>query len=98
MREFGIAVAQGYKTLIFQALRDVASDPDRLGSRVRQELGEPLLTYHLRFSRGQVPYERQIRRPRHYFLYRIKDDVVEILRLIHDAQDLERHLPGDAPI
>ena len=94
-REFGVAVAHRYEALIFQALRDIERNPDRLGARVRPELAEPLLTYHLRFSRRHVPQGQQVRRPRHYVVYRVKDDIVEILRLIHDAQDLERHLRGE---
>lgn len=82
-----------YDTLISQALRDIESDPQRLGVRVRAELDDSLHTYHLQFSSRRRPPDEQVRRPHRYFVYRIQDDVVETLRLIHDAQDLQRQLP-----
>ncbi|MDA0206772.1 MAG: type II toxin-antitoxin system RelE/ParE family toxin [Acidobacteria bacterium] len=95
-KEFGAAAALRYETLIFQALRDIESDPSRLGVRSPAELAHPVHTYHLQFSSHRVPHHEFVRRPRHYFVYRIKDNIVEILRLIHDAQDLERHVPGES--
>ena len=94
-QEFGARASARYETLIRQALQDIKSDPDRLGVRARTDLGDPVHTYHLQFSRHNFPQDVHVRRPRHYFVYRVKDDLVEILRLIHDAQDLERHLPSE---
>ena len=93
-RKFGIAAALRYQALIRQALRDIESDPIRPGVKVRSDLEHPVRTYHLAFSRDHAPLDEQVRRPRHYVVYRVKDGIVEVLRLIHDAQDLQRQLPA----
>lgn len=94
-QEYGIRASSRYESLIWQAIGDIQSDPERLGVRTRAEFSDPVSVYHLEFSRRRLPPDQQVRRPRHYFVYRIKDDVVEILRLIHDAQDLQRQLPDE---
>jgi toxin ParE1/3/4 len=95
LREFGEAAAVRYEALISQALRDVASDPQRSGSKERPEIMmKGARTYHLEFSRTRVSGKRVIS-PRHFLLYRRREDgVLEIGRVLHDALDLQRHLPS----
>jgi toxin ParE1/3/4 len=83
-----------YETLIFQALKDIAADPERPGSLSRPEIVDGARTYHLRFSRERVVGDR-VRAPRHFLLYRRRNEVLEIARVLHDARDLKRHLPGE---
>jgi toxin ParE1/3/4 len=93
-REFGEAAARRYEALILQALRDLADDPERPGSQERPEIMvKGARTYHLTYSRGRVK-GRTVGNPRHLLLYRrAGEQVLEIARILHDAQDLQRHLP-----
>lgn len=86
-----------YERLLATALRDLASDPDRPGSRSRPEIAPGARTYHLRFSRDRARGDDgPVRRPRHLLLYRVlADGSVEVGRVIHDARELHRHLPPD---
>lgn len=51
---FGKSAATRYRTLISQALRDLATDPALPGSLDRNELARGVRTYHLSFSRHHV--------------------------------------------
>ena len=78
---------------MLQALTDIEADPERLGSRARPEiLIEGARTYHLEFSRTKVSGKR-VSDPRHFLLYRRLVEKIEILRILHDARDLDRHVP-----
>lgn len=90
---FGEAASLRYEALANQALDDLKTDPDRIGVQTQATPGGSFRTYYLKFSRKNVIGIEAVQRPRHYFVYRVKGDLVEILRLVHDAQDLERHLP-----
>jgi toxin ParE1/3/4 len=95
LREFGEAAAMRYRTLIRQALLDIEADPERPGSDKRPELMiEGVRTYHLSFSRGRAG-RPGVKDPRHFLLYRCRGDVIEVARIIHDARDLEQHLPPE---
>src|SRR3569833_214668 len=89
--EFGEAAALRYKTLIHQALRDIGADPERIGSISRPALAPGARTYHLRLSRHRVAGGR-VKEPRHLLLYRRRENDVKIARILHDAQDLKKHL------
>ena len=89
---FGAAAADRYETLIHQALTDVGEDPFRPGARQRRELPQDIYTYHLAGSRDRVKGDR-VKAPRHFLLYRVLSFRVEVLRILHDSRDLERHLP-----
>jgi toxin ParE1/3/4 len=55
------------------------------------------VTDHLRHSRDRVKKSiGRVQRPRHFLLYRIRDDrSVEIGRVLHDGMDLRRQLPEE---
>lgn len=92
---FGERAAFRYHSLLRQAIHDIAADPDRPGSRERPDLSSGLRTYHLFFSRGRVGGAAVIvRKPRHLVVYRRRGDtVIDVLRVLHDARELERNLP-----
>jgi toxin ParE1/3/4 len=93
LENFGITAERRYFALIRQALRDIEANPERLGSK---QVLEGLRTYHIELSRARVTGSR-VKDPRHVVLYRRRDNgVVEVLRIIHDSRDLERHLPEDS--
>lgn len=83
-----------YERLISAALHDLSAESERAGSAVRPELGVNLWTWHLRGSRERArAADGIVRRPRHLMLYTIIDDrIVGVLRGLHDAMELHRHL------
>lgn len=94
---FGHAARRRYQALLITALRDIASDPERPGSAARPELGPAVRSYHLRYSRERASVlEGVVRTPRHLLLYRaMVPDIVGVGRVLHDAMEVERHLPAD---
>ncbi|MCU1776482.1 type II toxin-antitoxin system RelE/ParE family toxin [Pseudomonas sp. 14P_5.3_Bac1] len=84
--QFGDQARQRYTALILAALRALASTPYRIGShdrRDRRELAPGLRSYHLIYSR-------------HIVFYRVaNDDLIEVVRLLHNAMDVQLHLPND---
>lgn len=94
---FGPAARARYEALMLTALTDLATDPERIGSRARPELGEGVRVYHLRHSRTRTRARTgTVQSPRHVVVYRnVTADIVGIGRILHDAMDLERHRPGE---
>ena len=92
VERFGAAAADRYETLIRQAITDVGEDPFRPGARQRPELPHGIYTYHLASSCDRVRGDR-VKAPRHLVLYRVLSYRVEVLRILHDSRDLDRHLP-----
>lgn len=94
---FGGTARERYQKLLVTALRDLAGDPERIGCHLRPELGDGVLTYHLRHSRERARHETGIvRQPRHLLLCRVlTPELIGIGRILHDAMELERHLPPD---
>lgn len=94
---FGEQARLRYEHLLVTALRDIAFDPQRIGSISRPELGDEVRSYHLRHSRDKARNETGIvRRLRHFLLYRIiQADMIGIGRVLHDAMDLEHHVPSE---
>lgn len=93
-RQFGEQAGNRYETLLAAAIRDIAGDPNRVGSRARPELGHGARTWHLRLSRTHVVGD-EVRRPRHLLLYRTEAGVMVIGRVLHDAMDLPSHVEPD---
>jgi toxin ParE1/3/4 len=79
---WGLEQARAYGELIREALVAIVNDP-RCGKK-RDGVRPGILAYHIG-QRG--------RPARHIVFYRIgAAGAVEIVRLLHDAMDLERHL------
>lgn len=93
-REFGPAGRERYANLMATALRDISEAPDRPGSAIRSELGDNIRSWHLRLSRERARSgDGGVRRPRHLVVYTvIGDATVGVLRVLHDAMELHRHL------
>jgi len=102
-QRFGVAARQRYEALLARALLDVSEDVVRSGVRARPELGAGMFSYHLHFSRKRAVTHAcqavsEVHRRRHFLVWRSAEDrLVEILRLLHDAMELSRHLPEDSP-
>jgi toxin ParE1/3/4 len=85
LEHFGERKCEQYKSLIRQALADIAADPHRPGAKHRPEIHTEARTFHI--SRRGKP-------ARHIMLYRITGEhYVDVGRLLHDSMELNRHLP-----
>jgi toxin ParE1/3/4 len=51
-------------------------------------------SWHLRGSRNRTT-GGIVRRPRHFLIYRVDDDILVIGRILHDAMELRRHIDTD---
>jgi toxin ParE1/3/4 len=93
---FGEIARRRYEALLIAGLRDIASDPERPGSVARAELGRAVRSYHLRHSRGRARTpDGLVRQPRHILLYRVaRPDLIGVGRILHDAMEVDRHLPS----
>ncbi len=95
--QFGDQARQRYQALILAALRAIAGTPYCIGSHDRDELAQGLRSYHLIYSRQQAKHlNGMVKSPRHIVFYRVaSDDVIEVVRLLHDAMEVQLHLPND---
>jgi toxin ParE1/3/4 len=86
--QFGDAQAGVYAETLSSAVEALAEGPSVLGTMSRNDIGKGLFTLHV---------ARQGRRGRHLVLFRVRRDggeeAIEVLRLLHDAMDLRRHVP-----
>lgn len=82
--EFGQAQCDLYRSLIKQTIREITEDPEEAPAKRRDQLRANTWIRHLG------------RHARHILIYRIvTDGSIEFGRLLHDAMDIERHLPED---
>ncbi|WP_395550711.1 type II toxin-antitoxin system RelE/ParE family toxin [Pseudomonas aeruginosa] len=90
---FGDTARRRYQALIGAALEAVATDPQQAGSISREELGAGLRSIHLVYCRSMTNVGKVVR-PRHFVFYRVApDQVLEVVRVLHDSMDLDQHLP-----
>lgn len=86
--QLGEVQARAYAETLTAALEALTAGPTVLGAKARDDIAKGLFTLHV---------ARHGRRGRHFVLFRIGQDqgreVIEILRLLHDAMDLPHHLP-----
>lgn len=92
--DFGPTARRRYEALLSTALRDISEAAERPGSAARPELGGDIRSWHLRLSRERARSpDGGVRRPRHLILYTVIDDAtIGVLRVLHDAMELHRHL------
>jgi toxin ParE1/3/4 len=87
LREFGVRQHDRYAKLIGDALDEIGSRPAGPRSRARPEVHPDARSLHI---------ARPGRRARHFFLYRVNaDQTIDVARLLHDAMDVDRHVPDD---
>lgn len=88
---FGEAQARAYADTLSQAIEALGEGPRVAGARARDDIAKGLIALHV--ARGG-------RKGRHFVLYRVgspaRPPAIDVLRLLHDAMDLRRHLePGE---
>ena len=86
--QFGDVQARIYAETVSAALNDLTAGPTVVGARKRDDILKGIFALHV---------ARKGRKGRHFVLFRVgrvpDGDVIEVLRLLHDAMDLPRHLP-----
>lgn len=86
--QFGDVQAHVYAETIVAALNALATGPTASGARKRDDILKGIITLHV---------ARTGRKGRHVVMFRVgresDGDVIDVLRLLHDAMDLPRHLP-----
>ena len=86
--QFGEAPARIYAETISAALNDLPAGPTIVGARKRDDILKGTFTLHV---------ARKGRKGRHFVMFRVgrapDREVIEVLRLLHEAMDLQRYLP-----
>lgn len=85
---FGSAQATAYARSLTASISELDAGPSQPGVKERPELGKGMFTLHI---------ARRGRKGRHFVVFRIVDQrakILEVLRFLHDAMDLPRHLPA----
>ena len=83
---FGVRQAEYYAETVSLAVEALHDGPEILGSKPRDEIAPGIRTLHV---------ARHGRKGRHFVVFRVADqDVLDVLRLLHDSMDLARHLPA----
>lgn len=88
---FGEAARRRYEALITDAIIHAASSRGGVGFRVRPELGEGVVSWHLAVSAQRAAASR-VRHPRHVLLCRWDGDVLVVGRILHESMDPSAHL------
>ncbi len=85
---FGARQSRVYQGTLVQAIGVLADGPDVAGSKARDEIMPGLRTLHV---------ARHGRRGSHFLMYHsVPERTIEIVRILHDRMDLQRHIPfGD---
>lgn len=88
LREFGDLQARIYADTLSAALVALTAGPATVGAKKRSEIGKGIFTLHV---------ARDGHKGRHFVLFRVGPGThsrsIEVLRLLHDAMDLTRHIP-----
>lgn len=85
LEAFGSLQARAYQEVLIEALVELAGGPNVPGSIARDEIRPGLRSLHV--TRGR-------RRGRHLVVYRVaQPNVIEVVRILHDAMDLAQHIP-----
>lgn len=82
--QFGEKQARIYADVLRSAFASLSEGPSTVGARARPEIVKGL--YSLHAARSQ-------HRARHFILFHIERETrIEIVRILHDAMDLRRHI------
>jgi toxin ParE1/3/4 len=85
-----------YAAVLADAMRQVAVEPDGPFTRKRPDLRSGIRSLHVRYARRSAESAR-VRRPVRILYYRIaQEGVIEIVRVLHERMDPNRHI-GEPP-
>jgi len=91
-RRFGDDAARRYRALVRLALLALRENPDRHGAARIDDDSLQRRPFHLRHARLLAPARERVAKPRHMLLFRVTEDHLIVLRLLHDSMDIEAHL------
>ena len=94
--KFGELISVKYDRLMEAALADLLAEPTRLGVRHHPAMPLGVFVYHLRFSRKK-PTRAGVEKPRHFFVFRVDEDTLTVVRVLHDSIDLAAHVDAPSP-
>ena len=90
LEQFGDVQARLYAQVLSSAVEALTTGPNLPGAKVRSEIGKNLFTLHV---------AREGQRGRHFVLFRVDGAAgrrqIDVLRILHDAMDLQRHVSED---
>lgn len=93
LRQFGDLAADRYRNLISTAIDRLAEQEEPRGSHSHPELPEDVRIYHLRNCTEEAQTKTgKVKSPRHFIVFRLIDDQLEIIRVLHDSMDLKQHV------
>ena len=82
---FGARQSRVYRETLIQTIGELADGPDAAGSKARDDIVPGLRSLHV---------VRHGRRGSHFLMYRVAPKcMIEIVRILHDRMDLQRHIP-----
>ena len=88
--KFGTAQVGTYADTLSAALQALSAGPAITGVKAHPEIAADI---------GTLRVARQGRKGRHFVLFRAtsvdEQDVIDVLRLLHDSMDSKRHSPAD---
>lgn len=83
-RHFGAEQARNYRATLSAALQVLYAGPEHLAVKQRDEILPGLKSLHVRCTG---------RAGRHLILFRADTPFIDVLRILHDSMDVQRHLP-----
>ena len=83
--KFGARQSRIYRDTLVQAIGELVNGPDVAGSKARSDIMSGLRILHV---------ARHGRRGSHFLMYRATAErTIEIVRILHERMDFQRHLP-----
>ena len=87
---FGLEAALRYENLLKVSINTLRDDPEQAG--VKSSL-KATSKFHLSQSKRQAAIDDvTVTNPRHIIFFRVENDTLEIIRVLHESMDFERHL------
>lgn len=90
LEQFGTEQARTYAELLDGALSDLHAGPNAPGARPRMDLPQGFFALHTSGGR---------RKARHFIVFRCSrnadEEYIEVVRILHDSMDMQRHLKLD---
>jgi len=95
---WGLEGRRRYAAVLAAAMRMVSAEPKARTSRDRDDLLPGVRSFHLRGART-ADASLQVSRPVHIVYYRAAGpDLIEIVRVLHERMDPNRHISSDQDI
>ena len=77
IKKWGFDQADSYYELLITARERIASNPFLLGSKAREDVATNCRTF---------------RCSKHVYFYRLRNNTVEIARILHESMDFQKHV------